>query len=207
MPSTIFVIDDDPSVCKGISRLVSSAGFIVETFTSARDFLDSGKTDGPGCILLDVRMPEMTGPELQEKLCKTEYSMPIIFLSAHGDVPTTARAMKKGAIDFLTKPVDRDDLLEAIRLSLAKNDRNRLQRVENESLRTYLMRLTPREYEIMTYVITGMLNKQIASELNICEDTVKIHRRRIMQKLEIVSVVELVRLCEKANIPPATTRK
>ena len=207
MPSTIFVIDDDPSVCKGISRLVSSAGFIVETFTSARDFLDSGKTDGPGCILLDVRMPEMTGPELQEKLCKTEYSMPIIFLSAHGDVPTTARAMKKGAIDFLTKPVDRDDLLEAIRLSLAKNDRNRLQRVENESLRTYLMRLTPREYEIMTYVITGMLNKQIASELNICEDTVKIHRRRVMHKLEILSVVELVRLCEKANIPPATTRK
>ncbi len=207
MQPTIFIIDDDPSVCKGISRLVSTAGFNVETFTSARDFLDSGKTDGPGCILLDVRMPEMTGPELQEKLCKTEYSMPIIFLSAHGDVPTTARAMKKGAIDFLTKPVDRDDLLEAIRLSLAKNDRNRLQRVENESLRTCLMRLTPREYEIMTYVITGMLNKQIAFELNICEDTVKIHRRRVMQKLEILSVVELVRLCEKANIPPATTRK
>ena len=207
MQPTIFVVDDDPSVCKGISRLVRSVGFSVETFTSARDFLDSGKTDGPGCILLDVRMPEMTGPELQEKLCKTEYSMPIIFLSAHGDVPTTARAMKKGAIDFLTKPVDRDDLLEAIRLSLAKNDRDSLQRVENESLRTCLMRLTPREYEIMTYVITGMLNKQIAFELNICEDTVKIHRRRVMQKLEILSVVELVRLCEKANIPPATTRK
>ena len=203
MQPTIFVIDDDPSVCKGISRLVSSAGFNVETYSSAQDFLDSGKTDGSGCIILDVQMPEMTGPELQEKLSKTEYSMPIIFLSAHGDVPTTAQAMKKGAVDFLTKPVDRDDLLEAVRLSLAKNERENVRRVENYSLRECLKRLTPREYEIMTYVITGMLNKQIAFELNICEDTVKIHRRRVMQKLEIVSIVELVRLCEKANIPPA----
>ena len=206
MQPTIFVIDDDPSVCKGISRLVSSAGFNVETFTSARDFLDSGKTDGPGCILLDVRMPEMTGPELQEKLSKTEYSMPVIFLSAHGDVPITAQAMKKGAVDFLTKPVDRDDLLEAIRISLAKDAEKSVERIENNSLSEYFKRLTPREHEIMTYVITGMLNKQIAFELGISEETVKIHRGRVMKKLEIVSVAELVRLCEKGSISPATNR-
>lgn len=206
MQSTIFVIDDDPSVCKGISRLVRSAGFNVETFASARDFLDSGKTDGPGCIILDVRMPEMTGPELQEKLSKTEYSMPIIFLSAHGDVPITAQAMKKGAVDFLTKPVDRDDLLEAIRISLDIAAEKCAERIENNSLQEYFKRLTPREHEIMTYVVTGMLNKQIAFELNISEETVKIHRGRVMQKLEIVSVAELVRLCEKGSISPATNR-
>ena len=207
MQPTIFVIDDDPSVCKGISRLVRSAGFDVETFATARDFLDSGKTDGPGCIILDVRMPEMTGPELQEKLSKTEYSMPVIFLSAHGDVPITAQAMKKGAVDFLTKPVDRDDLLEAIHISLTTDAEKCAERIENNSLQEYFKKLTPREYEIMTYVITGMLNKQIAFELNISEETVKIHRGRVMKKLEIVSVAELVRLCEKVGISPATTRK
>ncbi len=206
MQSTIFVIDDDPSVCKGISRLVRSAGFNVETFASARDFLASGKTDGPGCIILDVRMPDMTGPELQEKLSKTEYSMPIIFLSAHGNVPITAQAMKKGAVDFLTKPVDRDDLLGAIRISLDIAAEKCVERIENNSLQEYFKRLTPREHEIMTYVVTGMLNKQIASELNISEETVKIHRGRVMQKLEIVSVAELVRLCEKGSISPATNR-
>ncbi len=206
MQPTIFVIDDDPSVCKGISRLVRSAGFNVETFASARDFLASGKTDGPGCIILDVRMPEMTGPELQEKLSKTEYSMPIIFLSAHGNVPITAQAMKKGAVDFLTKPVDRDDLLGAIRISLDIAAEKCVERIENNSLQEYFKRLTPREHEIMTYVVTGMLNKQIASELNISEETVKIHRGRVMQKLEIVSVAELVRLCEKGSISPATNR-
>jgi FixJ family two-component response regulator len=206
MQPTVFVIDDDLSVCKGISRLLRSAGYNVETYTSARDFLDSGKTDGLGCIVLDVRMPEMTGPELQEMLGKAEYSVPIIFLSAHGDVPTTARAMKKGAVDFLTKPVDRDDLLEAIRVSLAKNAREHEQRVELEDIEKSFSKLTPREFEIMTYVITGMLNKQIAFELNISEDTVKIHRGRVMQKLEVISVAELVRLCEKANIPPVTPR-
>jgi FixJ family two-component response regulator len=206
MQSTIFVIDDDPSVCKGISRLVRSAGFNVETFASARDFLASGKTDGPGCIILDVRMPEMTGPELQEKLSKTEYSMPIIFLSAHGNVPITAQAMKKGAVDFLTKPVDRDDLLGAIRISLDIAAEKCVERIENNSLQEYFKRLTPREHEIMTYVVTGMLNKQIAFELNISEETVKIHRGRVMQKLEIVSVAELVRLCEKGSISPATNR-
>lgn len=203
---TVFIIDDDPSARRGLTRLVRAAGMNAESFASAEDFLASGKYAGPGCIVLDVRMPDMTGPELQEELGEAEYCMPIIFLSAHGDVPTTARTMKKGAVDFLTKPVDRDDLLEAIRVSLARDAENRAQRAESSSIREHIKTLTPREHEIMTYVITGMLNKQIAFELDISEETVKIHRGRVMQKLGIVSVAELVRLCEKAGIAPTKPR-
>ena len=203
---TVFIIDDDPSARRGLTRLVRAAGMNAESFASAEDFLASGECDGPGCIVLDVRMPDMTGPELQEELGEAEYCMPIIFLSAHGDVPTTARTMKKGAVDFLTKPVDRDDLLEAIRVSLARDAENRAQRAESSSIREHIKTLTPREHEIMTYVITGMLNKQIAFELDISEETVKIHRGRVMQKLGIVSVAELVRLCEKAGIAPTKPR-
>ena len=203
---TVFIIDDDPSARRGLMRLVRAAGMNAESFASAEDFLTSGKFAGPGCIVLDVRMPDMTGPELQEELSKAENCMPIIFLSAHGDIPTTARAMKKGAVDFLTKPVDRDDLLEAIRVSLAKDAENRAQRAETSSIHEHIKTLTPREHEIMTYVITGMLNKQIAFELDISEETVKIHRGRVMQKLGIDSVAELVRLCEKAGIAPPKPR-
>jgi FixJ family two-component response regulator len=203
----VFIVDDDPSVRRGLMRLVRAAGMNAESFPTARDFLASEGCRGPGCIVLDVRMPDMTGPELQEELCKAEYCMPIIFLSAHGDVPIAARAMKKGAVDFLTKPVDRDDLLEAIRVSLAKDAENGVQLSENSLMREHIKRLTPREYEVMTYVITGMLNKQIAGELDISEETVKIHRGRVMQKLEIVSVAELVRFCEKAGIAPAKSRQ
>jgi len=204
---TVFIIDDDQSARLGITRLVRAAGMNAESFASAGDFLTTGRSDGPGCIVLDVRMPEMTGPELQEELDRADYCMPIIFLSAHGDVPTTAKAMKKGAVDFLTKPVDKDDLLEAIRISLAKDAEKCTQRAESNFMSEHIKRLTPREYEIMTYVITGMLNKQIAFELNISEETVKIHRGRVMQKLEIVSVAELVRLCGKVGIAPAKPSK
>jgi FixJ family two-component response regulator len=171
---TVHIIDDDPSARSGLTRLVRATGMNVESFASAADFLASGKRDGPGCIVLDVRMPDMTGPELQEELSKSDYCMPIIFLSAHGDVPTTARTMKKGAVDFLTKPVDRADLQRALRASLALDAENRAQ-----------------------------LARQIAGELGIAEDTVKIHRRRVMQKLGIDSVADLVRLCEKAGVAPA----
>jgi FixJ family two-component response regulator len=198
--ATVFIIDDDPSARRGLARLVRAAGMNVESFAAAREFLDSGKYGGPGCIVLDVRMPEMTGPELQAELVKAEYSMPIIFLSAHGDVEITAEAMKKGAVDFLTKPVDRDDLLGAIQLSLAKDAKNRAQRAEIATIREQINSLTPREYEVMTYVITGMLNKQIAAELGISEATVKIHRGRVMKKLGTASVADLVRFCGKAGI-------
>jgi len=203
---TVFIIDDDPSARKGLTRLVRAAGMDAESFASARDFLTSDKFEGPGCIVLDVSMPDMTGPELQEELGKVEHCMPIIFLSGHGDVPTTAKAMKKGAVDFLTKPVDRDDLLGVIRVSLTKDADNRSHWEENFSINEHIKTLTPREYEIMTYVITGMLNKQIAAELFISEETVKIHRGRVMQKLEIVSVAELVHFCDNAGIAPAEPR-
>ena len=197
---TVFIVDDDLSAREGLTYLVQAAGLTAESFASAKEFLDSGKVDGPGCIILDFRMPDMTGPELQEILAGAEYSMPIIFLSAHGDVPTTAKAMKKGAVDFLTKPVDKDDLLEAIQVSFAKDIENRNQLDESSSVKELLETLSPREYQVMTYVITGMLNKQIAAELDISEVTVKIHRGRIMKKLGVVSVAELVRLCEKVGI-------
>lgn len=200
---TISIIDDDASARRGLTRLIRAAGYNAVSFTSAYDFMASGKSNGSGCIVLDVKMPEMTGPELRDELSKTKCCMPIIFLSAYGDVPTTAEAMKKGAINFLMKPVDRDDLLSAINEALAKDVQNRSQRAETSSILECIKTLTPREYEVMTYVITGMLNKQIAAELRISLETVKIHRGRIMHKLGIVSVAELVRLCEKAGIHPA----
>jgi FixJ family two-component response regulator len=199
---TVFIIDDDPSARNGLTNVVQAAGINVESFASAKDFLDSKRIEGPGCIVLDVKMPEVTGPELQEMLIQTDYCMPIIFLSAYGDVPTTANVIKKGAVDFLTKPVDRDVLLEAIRYSITKDAENRLQKEKNLSISKRIKTLTPREYEIMTYVISGLLNKQIAGILSISEETVKIHRGRVMHKLGIVSITELVRLCEKVGISP-----
>ena len=200
---TVFIIDDDPSARRGLTRLVRAAGLHAESFASAADFLASEQRSGPGCIVLDVRMPEMTGPELQEELIKADYSLPIVFLSAHADVPIAAGAMKKGAVDFLTKPVDGPDLLAAIEESLTRDAENRAQRAETSSIQELVETLTPREHEVMTYVITGMLNKQIAGRLEISEETVKIHRARVMPKLGVVSVAELVRLCEKAGIEPA----
>ncbi len=203
---TVFIIDDDPSARRGVTRLVRAAGLNADSYPSAEEFLSSGRIDEPGCIVLDVRMPEMTGPELQVELSKSEHCLPIIFLSGHADVPIAAQAMKGGAVDFLTKPVGRDDLLAAISVSLEKDVENRLRRDERADLMERVMVLTPREQEAMTWVITGMLNKQIASELEISEETVKIHRGRVMKKLGVVSVAELVRLCEKVGIPPAEPR-
>ena len=204
---TVHIIDDDPSARRGLTRLIRATGMNAESFASAADFLASGKRDGPGCLVLDVRMPEMTGPELQEELCKSDYCMPIIFLSAHGDVPTTARTMKRGAVDFLTKPVDRADLQSAVRAALALDAENRAQLAVRGSTNVHLGKLTPREHEVMKYVISGLLNKQIGGELGIAEDTVKLHRGRVMHKLGIESVAELVRLCEHAGVAPAETRK
>ena len=200
---SVFIIDDDPSARRGLTRLVRAAGMNAESFASAGEFLASGNSDGPGCIVLDVRMPGMTGPELQEELGRSDYCMPIIFVSAHGDVPTAAESMKRGAVNFLTKPVDGDDLQEAIHEALARDAENRAQRAERGSVQERIKKLSRREREVMTYVIAGMLNKQIGGELGISEETVKIHRGRVMHKLGIGSVPELVRLCEKAGIGPA----
>jgi FixJ family two-component response regulator len=202
----VYIIDDDLSVRTGLTRMVKAAGIDAESFESGLDFLSSEKWKEHGCIVLDVHMPEMTGVELQGKLIEAGSSMPIIFLSAHGDVPMTVESMKKGAVDFLEKPVDQEDLMAAIQVSLALDLEIRAKRTEHDSMLEHIKTLTPRECEVMTYVITGMLNKQIAAEMDISEETVKIHRGRVMQKLGIVSVAELVRICEKAGITPAEPR-
>jgi FixJ family two-component response regulator len=200
---TVYVIDDDSSARDGLTRLVRALGMNARPFQSASAFLASEERDGPGCIVLDVQMPSMTGPELHDALLGSDYHMPVIFLSAHGDVPTTAKAMKKGAVDFLAKPVDRTDLERAIREALALDQKNRAHLAVRSSANERLAVLTPREHEVLTYVIGGWPNKRIASELGVTVGTVKVHRGRVMHKLGIDSVAELVRLCEAAGVAPA----
>jgi len=200
--TVVFIIDDDPSVRKGLSRLLRSVGEAVETFSSAEEFLARKRFDGVGCIILDVQMPGLSGMDLQSELCKAEYSMPIVFITGHGDIPMSVDAMRKGAIHFLTKPIDDNDLLKAIREAIDKDRMAKAEQTEVQDIRRRINLLTQREYEILGYVITGMLNKQIAFQLNIAEKTVKVHRGRVMEKLGIDSVAELVRLAEKADITP-----
>ena len=201
---TVFVVDDDPSVTKGLGRLLKSAGYEVETFASAQAFLQAGlPSAGPACLILDVRMPGLNGLELQERLQLRGAAMPIVFITGHGDIPMSVKAMKTGAIDFLTKPFDDVNLLEAVEEALNQDAAVRSTKNEQDKLFERFKSLTPREYEILTYVITGMLNKQIAYTLDISEKTVKVHRGRVMEKLGVDSIVELVRLADKAKIPPA----
>ena len=200
---TVFLVDDDPSARRGLSRVIRIAGFNVMAFASAEDFLASPHHNGPGCIVLDVKMPGLSGLDLQAEMTKKACAMPIIFVSGHSDVPTTAEAMKEGAVDFLTKPVDRDHLLQAIRTALDNDRAGRKAHAELEQIRVKLDKLTPREFEVMRFVVAGLLNKQIAYELGIAEDTVKIHRGRMMSKMDVVSVADLVRLTQKAGIEPA----
>jgi len=199
---TVFVIDDDASVRKSLSRLLGSLGFQTETFPSAEQFLERAHYDGVGCIILDVRMPGLSGMDLQEELNKADYHMPIIFITGHGDIPTSVEAMKKGAVDFLPKPFDDEQLLQAVKAAIEKDRNARAAHAEVDEIRRRIELLTSREYEILRYIITGMLNKQIASELEIAEKTVKVHRGRVMEKLGADSVAELVRLAEKAGIKP-----
>jgi len=198
----VFVIDDDPSVRKSLSRLLRSVGHPVETFSSAEEFLAREHFDGIGCILLDVQMPGLSGMDLQAELSKTETSMPIVFITGHGDIPMSVEAMRKGAVHFLVKPFDDSDLLAAVREAIEKDRKAKTEQAKVRDIRRRLSLLTPREYEILCYVITGMLNKQIAFTLNIAEKTVKTHRGRVMEKLRVDSVAELVRLAEKAGIEP-----
>lgn len=200
---TVFVVDDDLSLRKALSRLLKSEGYDVETFSSAQEFLHADpRCKGPACLLLDVKMPGLNGLDLQQELHKREYAIPIVFITGHGDIPMGVKAMKKGAIEFLTKPFDDEVLLGAVEEALKKDMANRSAMNERQSILQRVKLLTPREYEILTYVITGMLNKQIAYDLDISEKTVKVHRGRVMEKLGIDSVAELVRLTEKAGIEP-----
>jgi FixJ family two-component response regulator len=197
---TIFVIDDDTSIRRALSYLLQSVGYNVETYSSAEEFLRREHYDGVGCIILDVRMPGLSGMDLQEKLMRSDYRMPIIFLTGHGELSMGVQAMKKGAIDFLTKPCDDEQLLEAVHSAIEKDTQARGSYKETQEIRRRIDLLTPRENEILRYVIAGMLNKQIAAKLGIAEPTVKIHRGRIMEKLCAESVADLVHLVGKAGI-------
>jgi FixJ family two-component response regulator len=201
----VFVIDDEPSVRKALARLLRSAGRRVETFASAEQFLNREHYDGPGCLVLDVYLPGLTGLDLQAALARADYHLPIIFISGRSDIPTSVRAMKAGAADFLLKPFKDRDLIEAVRLSLAKDREARAARHVIQDIQRHVQALTRREREVMSLVVTGKLNKQIGYELGISEKTVKVHRARVMEKLGVGSVADLVRMAEKVGISPSVT--
>jgi FixJ family two-component response regulator len=199
-PPTVYVVDDEPAVLKALARLLRSAGFRPETFSSARDFILQHQANAPGCLVLDVTMPGFTGLELQQWLAHAHDPLPIIFVTGHGDVPTSVRAMKAGAVDFLTKPVDEQALLTAIENALRRDQEVRAARAGLASIRERLARLTPREREVLEHVVSGQLNKQIAADLGTVEKTIKVHRGRVMRKMEVESLAELVRLTEQAGV-------
>ena len=200
--SLVFAIDDDASVRKGVARLLRSAGYKSEVFASAADFLARSAHSGPSCIIVDVRMPGLNGIDLQEVLIQRRRAEQLVFITGHGNIPMCARAMKAGAVDFLPKPFRADQLLQCVERALARSADDRGRTAEKNKARQLLDLLTPREFEVMQLVITGMLNKQIAGELGTAEKTVKVHRGRVMQKLGVKSVAELVGLAQRASIAP-----
>src|SRR6266508_5899837 len=197
---TIFVVDDYAPVRRAVSRLLHAAGFAVVAFASPQEFLAEYDPRTPGCLVLDLDMPAVNGLELQRILATKGSALPIIFLSGHGDVPKSVQAMKRGAIDFLTKPVNDEDLLAAVRAAIEKDRALRRRQTELSEIRARLATLTPREREVLEHVVTGKLNKQIAGDLGTVEQTVKVHRARVMQKMRVQSVAELVRLTERCRI-------
>lgn len=197
---TVFVVDDDAPVRRSISRLLHTAGFAVAAFASAEEFLAQYDPGISGCLVLDVAMPALNGLELQQMLAKAGSRLPIIFLTGQGNIPKSVQAMKHGASDFLTKPVDDEDLLAAVRVAIAKDRARRRERAELSEIRARLSTLTPREREVLEYVVAGKLNKQIAGDLGTVEQTVKVHRAHVMQKMRVQSVAELVRLMERCGI-------
>jgi FixJ family two-component response regulator len=197
---TVFVVDDYAPVRRSISRLLQAAGFVVAAFASAEEFLAQYDSNVWGCLVLDVAMPALNGLQLQDMLAKAGSLLPIVFLTGEGDIPKSVRAMKLGAIDFLTKPVDEKDLLAAVRVAIEKDRTLRRRQTELAEIRARLATLTPREREVLDYVVAGKLNKQIAGDLGTVEQTVKVHRARVMQKLRVQSVAELVRLTERCRI-------
>jgi FixJ family two-component response regulator len=205
MPSppnaTVFLIDDDASVRRGLTRLIKSIGHQVQAFASARQFLDSEwHRHNPACLVLDVRMPGLSGLDLQRELEAKKENLPIIFITGHGDVPTSVRAMKAGAADFLQKPVTDKDLLKAIEDALLRASHDSAEWEERKEIHRRIDTLTPREREVMTLVVKGFLNKQIAFELGTVEKTIKVHRARVMEKMKVGSLAELVRVTEKVGI-------
>ena len=192
--ATVFVVDDDASVRNSTERLVRSMGYAVRTFASAKEFLDHYALQGPGCLVLDVRLPGADGLDLQAEIARTGLQIPIIFVTGHGSIPLTVRAMRAGAVEFLTKPVRPRDLQEAIRVSIERDRSAHAARREVDALRERYQRLTPREREVLARVVAGQLNKQIAAGLATSERTVKFHRAHVMEKMAAGSVAELVQM-------------
>ena len=199
----VFVVDDDASVRRALARLIKSADHPVQTFASAREFLGTNAdAEEAACLVLDVRMPDVSGIDLQRELQTINRNLPIVFITGHGDIPMSVKAMKAGAVDFLPKPVKDTDLLRAIEQAVARSVHDRAERDELEDIQRRVEKLTPREREVMALVVRGLLNKQIAFDLGTVEKTIKVHRARVMKKMQVGSLVELVRVAEKVGIPP-----
>jgi FixJ family two-component response regulator len=208
MTALVFIVDDDDAVRRALARVIGAAGYRVETFASAQAFLDARRIDSaPACLVLDVQLPGLSGLELQHALHASFETLPIIFVTGHGDIQMTVSAMKAGATDFLAKPVSAAALLNAIDAALQRSARALASRSEIDSIHRRLERLTPREREVLVLVVNGWLNKQVASELGTVEKTVKVHRARVMEKMEANSLAELVRLSDKAGIFAADTAR
>ena len=196
----VFVIDDDASMRDAVSRLLNAVGLTVQTFASAREFLGGMLPDVPGCAVLDVRLPGLSGLDLQREMVERGIHIPVIFITGHGDIPMSVQAMKAGAVEFLTKPFRDQDLLDAVRSGIQLDRQGRKERAELAELREGLRQLTPREREVMSLVVAGLLNKQIALRLGTSEKTIKIHRSHVMQKMRADSLADLVRMSQKLGI-------
>ena len=201
--AVVYIVEDDASFRKSVERLIRAVGYKVETFGTANEFLTNADIRYPGCLLLDVRLPDSDGLSLQQTLKEKCSILPIVFMTGHGSLPMGIKAMKDGAVDFLAKPFNPEELLTAVREALDRNVNDAEDELEKDRINTLIKTLTPREKEVLRYVIAGKLNKQTAFELGTCEKTIKVHRSRIMKKTRVSSLAELVRLAQKADILPA----
>lgn len=197
----VFVVDDDASIRESLKNLIRSVGLRIEAFASAQEFLSSKRLEAPSCLVLDVRLPGLSGLDLQKRMSDTDMEMPVIFITGHGDIPMTVQAMKAGAVEFLTKPFRDQDILDAIHHALERDRNSHDQRAKVDKLRGRYNSLTPREREVMALVVTGLLNKQISGKLGTSEASVKVHRQHVMEKMRAGSLADLVRMADRLLIP------